>query len=611
MYGTIRCATHVSNFLRSYKSISPIKLAVTASGTRLYANKGNAGKQSGTKKSSDNIARDTTIRPSTPPHVIAGTCKPIMSPPECGKPNVMKEVPQPECPWDGEPKQRKYGKHLAIGILLTALSLFAFYKYGMDTTKKEVEKKQEKRRKEKIPVKFPATSKEIPSKIRYLLIGGGTASFSAFRSIKSLDPKAKVLVISNESFYPYMRPPLSKEMWFNEGPHSKPLVFRQWNGTERSLFYEPEDFYVDCKRLRDEPNGGVSVARGWTVKKIDVFGRKAYLEDDHVIEYEKCLIATGSSPKNLPVFKEASQDIQERVSLFRDIFDYEELEEILKGGVKKIAIIGGGFLGSELACALARRGQNQGYKITQIFRESGNMGRVLPEYLSFWTTHKVQKEGVEVIPNSEVEDVSLDTNAVVLHLNSGEKVSAEHVIVAVGVEPNTQLAEPSELETDDEFGGYLVNAELMARSNLWIAGDCTCFYDTKLGRRRVEHHDHAVVSGRLAGENMTGAVGVFAKATDKDTPKSVVSETDEGNRAASEAKAKPVTPATSSPSPPQDGEDYGKGVIFYLRDDIVVGIVLWNVFNRMSVARQVLRDERKYDDLNEVAKLFNIHEEQP
>lgn len=62
-------------------------------------------------------------------------------------------------------------------------------------------------------------------------------------------------------------------------------------------------------------------------------------------------------------------------------------------------------------------------------------------------------------------------------------------------------------------------------------------------------------------------------------------------------------------SKPQAGEDFGKGVIFYLRDDIVVGIVLWNVFNRMNIARQVLKDERKYDDLNEVAKLFNIHEE--
>lgn len=79
------------------------------------------------------------------------------------------------------------------------------------------------------------------------------------------------------------------------------------------------------------------------------------------------------------------------------------------------------------------------------------------------------------------------------------------MIVAVGVKPNADLAATSNLETDSKTGGFLVNAELEARSNLWVAGDAACFYDVKLGRRRVEHHDHAVTSGRLAGENMTGA----------------------------------------------------------------------------------------------------------
>lgn len=86
-----------------------------------------------------------------------------------------------------------------------------------------------------------------------------------------------------------------------------------------------------------------------------------------------------------------------------------------------------------------------------------------------------------------------------------EKIDADQVIVAVGVQPNTDLATTSNLETEPKIGGFLVNAELEARSNLWVAGDAACFYDVKLGRRRVEHHDHAVTSGRLAGENMTGA----------------------------------------------------------------------------------------------------------
>ncbi len=72
----------------------------------------------------------------------------------------------------------------------------------------------------------------------------------------------------------------------------------------------------------------------------------------------------------------------------------------------------------------------------------------------------------------------------------------DHVVVAVGIQPNTDLAKTSMLEVDDKMDGFRVNSELEARSNLWVAGDAASFYDPVLGRRRVEHHDHAVVSGR-------------------------------------------------------------------------------------------------------------------
>lgn len=75
----------------------------------------------------------------------------------------------------------------------------------------------------------------------------------------------------------------------------------------------------------------------------------------------------------------------------------------------------------------------------------------------------------------------------------------------MGIEANVDLARASGLEIDPLHGGVRVDAELRARTDVWVAGDCSSFYDIKLGRRRVEHHDHAVVSGRLAGENMTGA----------------------------------------------------------------------------------------------------------
>jgi programmed cell death 8 (apoptosis-inducing factor) len=167
-----------------------------------------------------------------------------------------------------------------------------------------------------------------------------------------------------------------------------------------------------------------------------------------------------------------------------------------------------------LACALGQLSKKTGSNVVQLFPETGILRRVLPEYLSEWTTQRVRDENVSVVPNVSVERVQSNDGKVELTLGPGVNKSqtprsnwllADHIVVAVGLEPNVQLAKNSGFEIDPRLGGYVVNAELQARNNIWVAGDAACFYDVKLGRRRVEHHDHAVVSGRLAGENMTGA----------------------------------------------------------------------------------------------------------
>ncbi|RWS16828.1 apoptosis-inducing factor 1: mitochondrial-like isoform X2 [Dinothrombium tinctorium] len=533
---------------------------------------------------------------------------------------------------------------LAFGITLASGSAVYAYKKGFSHLLPDSSSKHEqptKVSKEEV-VKLKPEIKNLPESVPYLLIGGGTASFSACRAIRSNDPKAKVIIISHEDFFPYMRPPLSKELWFSEPELSKKLVFKQWNGTERSIFFEHEEFYCPLEELEKQENGGVSVIRGYDVVKLDPVEQKAYLDNGQIIGYQKCLIATGGRPKNLKIFEKVPSEIKEKIMLFRDAKDFKKLEETAQK-IKSIAIVGGGFLGSELACALAKRSASDGSKfnVYQIFPEAGNMGKVLPEYLSQWTTKKVMTEGVNVYPSAHLTNVSLDGKQIQLSLDNGKSVNADYIVVAVGLEPNTDLAKSSGLELDDVHGGYRVNAELEARSNVWAAGDVSCFYDVKLGRRRVEHHDHAVVSGRLAGENMTGAkkpywhqsmfwsdlgpsvgyeaigiidsalptVGVFAKATEKDTPKAAVEASGEGVR--SEVEEKPSKSASSKniadARPPEPDDEYGKGVIFYLRDNIVVGILTWNIFNRMSVARRVINEGKSFEDLNEVAKLFNIH----
>ncbi|XP_023688078.2 apoptosis-inducing factor 1, mitochondrial isoform X2 [Paramormyrops kingsleyae] len=485
---------------------------------------------------------------------------------------------------------------------------------------------------------------ELPPHAPYLLIGGGTAAFAAARSIRARDPGARVLIVTDEWDLPYMRPPLSKELWFSDDPTViETLRFKQWNGKERSIYFQPPSFYVSPQELSEVENGGVAVLTGKKVVHMDVRGNKVRLNDDSEISYDKCLIATGGEPRNLQVLERAGAAVAQHTTLFRKIEDFRCLEKISRE-VKSITIVGGGFLGSELACALGRKAKETGLEVIQMFPEKGNMGKVLPEYLSNWTTNKVRKEGVNVMAEALVKHVSFQDGKVEIKLKDGRVVKTDHIVAAVGLEPSVELAKSAGLEVDSDFGGYRVNAELQARSNIWVAGDAACFYDIRLGRRRVEHHDHAVVSGRLAGENMTGAskpywhqsmfwsdlgpdvgyeaigivdsslptVGVFAKATPKDTPKAATEESGTGIRSESETEAiasGEAAVSTSSPRIPQQGEDYGKGVIFYLRDKVVVGIILWNVFNRMPIARKIIKDGEEHADLNEVAKLFNIHED--
>ncbi|XP_044283355.1 apoptosis-inducing factor 1, mitochondrial isoform X4 [Varanus komodoensis] len=232
---------------------------------------------------------------------------------------------------------------------------------------------------------------EFPSHVPFLLIGGGTAAFAAARSIRARDPGARVLIVSEDPELPYMRPPLSKELWFSEDPDvTETLRFKQWNGKERSIYFQPQSFYVSPRDLPHIENGGVAVLAGRKVVHMDVRGNVVTLDNGTQISYDKCLIATGGSPRNLPVIERGGKEVQKKLTLFRKIEDFRSLEKMSRE-VKSITIIGGGFLGSELACALGRKAQSRGLEVIQLFPENGNMGKVLPEYLSNWTTNKVMQ----------------------------------------------------------------------------------------------------------------------------------------------------------------------------------------------------------------------------
>ncbi|KAI3652944.1 hypothetical protein MP228_002369 [Amoeboaphelidium protococcarum] len=513
---------------------------------------------------------------------------------------------------------------------------------------------------------------------QYLLIGGGTASFSAMKSIYQQDPQARILIVSAESQIPYMRPPLSKELWQGEKSQSdvSAIKFKDWGGTERSLYFEDASSYsvvkpIDSVEYQNADDGTPKpmIMLNTTVQDLNVDTHLAKLNTGRFIKYDKVLIATGGSAK---LVKQLPVEFQNRVSTFRTVDDYMRLADIIQSGKKRIMIVGGGFLGSELACGVARFGRKYQTKVTQVMPENGNMGLVLPKYLVKWTTEKVRAEGVDVLPDVYIKGAKLinSKQQIEVELDNGKTVQADHVVVCVGIDANVSLARKAGLEIDKVHGGIVVNDQLEARRNVFVAGDVASFHDITLGRRRIEHHDHAILSGRIAGRNMAvkedrkrksykhqsmfwsdlgpnigyeavgildsklKTVGLWAKQKKVDTPKQVVSvDTKEQHNvrvtspedlveaspdtvvAKTEADFKQDENADDQSVTPQNsssigGEEYGKGVVLYLdpEDGKIVGVLLWNLFNRTNIARRLIAEKKTIQDIRNLASLFKIHD---
>ncbi|XP_045504589.1 putative apoptosis-inducing factor 1, mitochondrial [Colias croceus] len=505
---------------------------------------------------------------------------------------------------------------------------------------------------------YPALEADMPERVQYLLVGGGTASFAAMRAIRSARPDASVLIVSEERALPYMRPPLSKELWrepelARRAADPAALTFRQWNGRRRSVAYEPAAFYAPVERLRDGA-GGAAVARGWRVLRVDVARREAELaagERRARVAFEQCLLAPGVRARRLPALAPAAA--AGRALAVRDLADVARLARALEEpGVRTVAVVGAGLLGAELSAALADRLRESGARVVALYREAAPLAALLPPYLAAHAARTLAALGVTLLPHSEVVGCSAGPAGVRLRLRAGgaaAELDAQLVVECVGAAPDERLARASRLETHAALGGLLVNAELQARAGVWAAGDAACFHDELLGRRRVEHHDHAVASGRLAGENMAGlrpprayshqsmfwsdlgpslgyeaigiidssleTVGVFCEdaVSDASSAAQAVGAPSEGAAGGAPAGAPgegalPDTRALLAPGDEAGGKRYERGVVFYLRERRVVGVLLWNLFNRMHVARQVLA-QGEFDDLFEVAKLFSLHED--
>jgi len=372
----------------------------------------------------------------------------------------------------------------------------------------------------------------------HLIVGGGVAGFAAARTIREHDEKASIAMVTNERVGPYQRPALSKALWAGE--------------RERAIFYDTED--LDLVLLK-----------GRRVMRIDPSEHAVVDAAGAVHGYGKLLIATGARPRSLR-FGDGI------VRYLRNIQDYHAIREAADGG-RSFLVIGGGFLGAELAAALT----NQGNDVAMVFPESGINARIFPSDLAAYLNAYYAERGVVVYPGSLVRAVERDdADLVRTSLGDGRVLRTHEVVAAIGAVPETGLAESAGLEVSD---GIVVDEFFRTSApDVFAAGDVANYPDPVLGRRRVEHEDHATHSGHYAGLAMVGHGEPY-----RHLPLFYSDMFDHGYEAVGVLDPSKKTHTRWD-------EPFRKGVTYYLDDDgHVQGVLLWNTWKRVDEARTLVR----------------------
>jgi len=375
---------------------------------------------------------------------------------------------------------------------------------------------------------------------KYLIVGGGLGGDAATRGIREVDAEGSIGLISMESDPPYMRPNLSKGLW-----KGRPIE-KIWRKTEERA----------------------ELILGRKVTSLDV--KKKMVEDDKGDEftYDKLLLATGGSPIRLPF---GGDDIL----YFRSFQHYQRLRK-MADEKNHFVVIGGGFIGSEIAAALTMVGK----KVTMVFLEDAIGGLVYPSDLAHYLNDYYREKGVEVITNDSVASVQGEGDQIVVRTGSGRAIETDGVVAGIGIRPNVALAQEAGLKVEN---GIVVNERLeTSEPDIFAAGDSANFFHTALGKRvRVEHEDNAIRMGKLAGQNMAGANETYMH-----TPMFYSDLFELGYEAVGEMSSKMETVADWQEEP------FKKGVVYYLDDDERVrGMLLWNVWKQVDNARALMMEK--------------------
>jgi 3-phenylpropionate/trans-cinnamate dioxygenase ferredoxin reductase subunit len=381
----------------------------------------------------------------------------------------------------------------------------------------------------------------------YIIVGSGLAGISAIEGIREVDNRGSILVLGSEQSPPYDRPPLSKKLWTGK----KKLA---------DIFLHNPDFYAGRK---------AELRQGVTVTAVDPQDKTVTTERGERIGYSRLLLATGGIPRrlNLP-----GGDLPE-ICYYRTIEDYKRIHAQVGPGVKVI-VVGGGFIGSEMAAAL---NMNKA-EVTMIFPEDYLARRIFPGDLGAAVQQQYRERGVRILHGDLPVSFGRSGSGLVMRTKNGEEVHAELVIAGIGIDPSMDLAVKAGIRTSN---GILVDKYLQTSlPGIYAAGDNAGFESVVYGKRmRVEHWDNAIAQGKTAGRTMAGQGAVF------DYIPYFFSDLFEfGYEAAGETDSSMQTASFWH-------NKYEKGVVYYLNRGLIRGVLLCNVWDRIDDAKKLIREQ--------------------
>ena len=312
-----------------------------------------------------------------------------------------------------------------------------------------------------------------------VIVGAGHAAGQVVASLRQKKFAGRIVLIGEESWLPYQRPPLSKK--FLAGALS----------AER-LYFKPASFY-------DDPD--IEVHLGTRITAIDRDTCSVISGDGDVFTYDKLVLALGSRPRTLSL---PGADLA-GIHYLRGIDDVLEIQAAIQSG-QRLVIVGAGYIGLEVAAVTVMLGVD----VTVVEMEDRVMSRVVSPQLSEFYQQEHQAHGVTLKLSTGTSGFSGSKKLQYVLLDNGDKLAADLVVVGVGIVPNIELADAAELETEN---GIVVDDRCRTSdAKIYAVGDCTFHPNAVLGRSlRLESVHNALEQAKTAASNICGEEATYAQ----------------------------------------------------------------------------------------------------